>query len=206
MKMSLYKWACRLSNSKRFANLKLDKEYSGAEHCFRVAILAMTLADDYQNRTGKKLNVEEILRKALLHDIEEAILGDIPTPVKNRSQDFKNEYKKLAEVVMTQDILPDSPMPELYLKLWKEDKDGESGEIIILADALEALSTAYYELKRGNMSLKKAFKNLRANIESEKIQTLMKKYPLSIEFYNRHINLPKTLQKWIDSSSDEYEY
>ena len=204
--MSLYKWACRLSNSKRFANLKLDKEYSGAEHCFRVAILAMTLADDYQNRTGKKLNVEEILRKAILHDIEEAILGDIPTPVKNRSQDFKNEYKKLAEVVMNEDILPHSPNPETYLKLWKEDKDGESGEVIILADGLEALSTAYYELKRGNMSLKKAFKNLKATMESEKLQILMDKYPLAREFYNRHINLPKTLQKWIDSSSDEYEY
>lgn len=195
-KHQLYKAAARLGNTYRFANLKLDKPYTGAEHSFRVAILAMTICDEYNNRNpSNKVNVEEVLRKAILHDLEESLLGDIPTPVKNRSKAFKEAYVALGVEVMKEDVLAGSPNPEYYLKLWVEDKKGETGEVIKLADGLEALSTAHYEIRRGNLSLKQAFFNLKAAMEAPEMKNLMEKYTYAKSFFEKHSVFPPSLEK-----------
>lgn len=184
----LYKAACNLTSIKRFANLKLDKEYSAGEHSFRVGILSMMIADDYNKRNPKnKVNVEEVLRKALIHDLEESVIGDIPTPAKKRHKAFNDAYKVLAEDIMENDILVDSPLPELYLSLWINDKTGLSGEVIKIADGLEALKTSFYELKRGNTCLYKVHTRLASALNSPEMKELREKFPLANEMYHQHI-------------------
>lgn len=196
---ALYNAAMRLGNIYRFASLKLDKPYNGAEHSFRVAVLSMCIADQYNsNHPTKQINIEEVLRKALLHDIEESLMGgDLPTPIKNRSAQFKAEYLKLGTELMAETV-KHSPMPEQYLKLWKEDKSGESGEVIRVADWLEALSSAHYEIIRGNLSMKMAYYNLREMGQSKILQSLLEKYPYARDFYNEKKSVPQSIQTLLD--------
>lgn len=186
-KNSLYKYACRLTSIKRFAALKLDREYSAATHSFRVAILAMMIADDYNNHNPTTpINVEEVLRKALLHDLEEAFIGDIPTPAKKMLAEFNEAYDKLAEKVMKEEILASCPEPEMYFGIWKDQKTGDTGEIIKLADTLEALCTTFYELKRGNVVISKAHSKFIEWFDSETGKKLLAKYPLAQGMYEEN--------------------
>lgn len=187
-KMNLYRYACRLTSIKRFAALKLDREYGADGHSFRVAILAMMIVDDYNQRNpDKKLSAEEALRKALLHDLEEGFIGDIPTPAKKMLPEFGEVYEKLAEKVMKEEILPNCPNPEYYFHLWKNQKSDETGEVIKLADTIEAFCTCFYELKRGNLVVSKANQKFISWFQSPLGQTLLEKYPLAKKMYQDHI-------------------
>lgn len=179
--MKFYKQVCKLSNVKRFAALKLDREYSGADHSYRVAMLGMMIADEYNSITEntKKISVEEVLRKALIHDLEESVIGDIPTPVK-QYPGLRDLLRKASVDIMNDQILDkDLVNREEYLRLWVEDKDGESGQVIAIADKIEALLSAAYELKRGNKDLQKAFNHIREWFNTDEAKTLLERFPIT---------------------------
>ena len=157
--MSFIKSIFRMANVERFAGLSLASEYTIGEHSYRVATLAMAICDQYnKDNPKKKINTEEVMRKALLHDMEEIVSGDIPSPFKAYGN-LREELRKASEKTMKEEILPGSPDPEHYLKLWKEDKDGETGEVITVADKLEGLLVSFYEYKRGNKFIEPSLEN-----------------------------------------------
>tara|TARA_Y100000034_G_scaffold33928_1_gene41487 strand:- start:9403 stop:10071 length:669 start_codon:yes stop_codon:yes gene_type:complete len=149
------KYVFKMVNVNRFLGKKLDCPYSIGEHSYRVACLSMAIVDAYNKENKEKINLEEVLRKALIHDMEETITGDVPSPVKKLGN-MREELRKVSYIIMEK-ILSSSPLPDLYLKMWKEDKDGKTGEVISYADKLEGLLVCYYELKRGNRYLEKPF-------------------------------------------------
>ena len=179
--MKFYKQVCKLSNVKRFAALKLDREYSGADHSYRVAMLGMMIADEYNSieTNTKKISVEEVLRKSLIHDLEESVIGDIPTPVK-QYPGLRDLLRKASVDIMNEQVLDkDLVNREKYLKLWIEDKDGESGEVVAISDKIEALLSAAYELKRGNKDLQKAFNHIREWFNTDEAKNLLEKFPIT---------------------------
>ena len=195
----MYKYICKLSNVARFAGKKLNHPYNTAEHSFRVASLSMLIVDDYNHKNPKnKINTEEVLRKALLHDLEESFINDIPTPAKKRNIKFMEAYDELSTEVMTNVIIGDNLVnKELYLKLWKEDKKGETGEIILLADKLEAWDTCLYELSLGNLTLKKAYIELGKWFVTQEGKRLFKKYPYAKEFFLNVRKIEKELKEFL---------
>ena len=54
---------------------------SVAAHSFGVAVIAMLLADRAR-AVGVEVNVERLLRMALLHDLTETRTGDLPSTIK----------------------------------------------------------------------------------------------------------------------------
>lgn len=196
--MKAYKHVCKLSNVKRFAALKLVREYSGAEHSYRVAMMGMFIVDEYNSlpTTTSKISCEEVLRKALIHDLEESVVGDIPTPVK-QYPGMRDLVREASLQIMEEQIIDKSlPNREEYLRCWKEDKDGETGEVIELADKLEALLSAAYELKIGNKDLQKAFNNIRVWFDCERAQSLLSKYPVTKELLNVADELPQSIESF----------
>ena len=61
----------------RFRGIK-DAE-SIADHCYRVSLLSMILADVLTEQEVS-LEVEKVMRLALLHEVAEARIGDLPFP------------------------------------------------------------------------------------------------------------------------------
>lgn len=113
---------------------------SVAEHSFRMAVLAMILAD------LKGLDAERAMRMALLHDLAEAEIGDM-TPGQKRRRG--PAYARYEDEAMTQILstLP-KPLAERYRSLWEEYSNvvSSEAEITIQADKVEMLlQTLEYE-------------------------------------------------------------
>lgn len=74
---------------------------SVAAHSYGVAVAAMLLADELQAR-GIRVDMERLLRIALLHDWAEARVGDLP---RTASEYFGAEARKRAEGAAFDDIV-----------------------------------------------------------------------------------------------------
>ena len=107
-----------------------------ADHSFGVAFIAMILADRAV-AFGMEINIERILRMALLHDLSEVRTGDLPVTIKPY---FDSVALKAADEKAAQEIL--APLGELgqqYLELRHEYEARESLEsrIVKAADKLD---------------------------------------------------------------------
>lgn len=151
------KYGFQLVDVPRFSGKTLNCKYSVGEHSFRVTYLALAIVDQYNiENPNNTINVETVLRKSIIHDVEESITGDIPSPVK-KINNLREELRAAGTILMKDKILHDCPNPKYYLKMWEQDKKGKTGEVIIVADKLEGMLASYYEVKNGNRSLTEAF-------------------------------------------------
>lgn len=179
------KFVFKMVNVHRFAGKKLDCPYTIGEHSYRVACLSMFIVDQYNKENpNNPICMETALRKSLLHDLEETVTGDIPSPVKKYGN-LRNELRLASECIMEDMILKNSPQPELYKKLWVEDKEGVAGEVIKVSDKLEGLLVCYYEVKRGNKYLEKPFISHVQWFESNEGKELLNKFSFAKNEYDK---------------------
>lgn len=142
----------------RFSVYKCHFREDVAQHSYLTAMYAMILAD-LERRRGTKVDMEKLLRMALLHDAEEARTGDIHHPFKHQDPSFTESIDERAfqwfETLMRG--LPDD-LAHDYVELRKSSRDTNATEAIILksADKLEALLWAYEEYLLGNEHVRKA--------------------------------------------------
>jgi putative hydrolase of HD superfamily len=112
---------------------------SVAAHSFGVSVAAMMLADAARAR-GLEVDVERVLRMALLHDLAEARLGDMP---RTAAEYFGAEARKRAERAAFADIVRNCPagLAELYSRLHEDYERRESLEarIVKAADIIDLL-------------------------------------------------------------------
>ncbi len=123
-----------------------------ADHLFGVAWIAMLLAD-CAIAHGKEINVEKVLRMALLHDLSEARTGDLPSTIKPY---FPGNTLKQADEQATRDILqPLGAAGANYLALWHEYEERTSLEarLVKAADKLDLLFQAREYEKGGANNL-----------------------------------------------------
>jgi 5'-deoxynucleotidase YfbR-like HD superfamily hydrolase len=117
----------------------------------------MILAD-LESRRGGKVDVERLLRMALLHDAEESRTGDIHHPFKHQDSAFTKTIDDRALQWFRNLMLnlPDT-LARDYVGLRKAEK-GYSTEAVLLraADKLEALLWAYEEYLLGNEHVRNA--------------------------------------------------
>ena len=110
-----------------------------ADHSFGVAFIAMIIADRAVAQ-GMNVNIERVLRMALLHDLSEVRTGDLPATIKPY---FDSVALKAADEKAAQEIL--APLGESgheYLKLRHEYEARETLEsrIVKAADKLDLWS------------------------------------------------------------------
>lgn len=113
----------KLKNIKRsgWKRVKIPHPESVADHSFSVAMLAMTLASKAQ------INQEKAIKMALIHDLGEAITGDIVTISPDGDKTLPNlQDKLLAEDKAVKEIIALLDDKEEYLKLYNEFKKNET--------------------------------------------------------------------------------
>ena len=188
--MNFYKTAEELGAIKRYAGINLKRPESVAEHSYYVILLSLALVEDYNLRNPQKtISVEEVMKKATLHDLEEGVLGDIPTPIK-KQPGFRASYIAKAKKVMKEYILQGlaGSISRNWFGLWERDKDEESGEIIKLADRLQAYLTSKREVEAGNKEMIEVMENITQDLESAEYQDLFNKYSLAKNFFKENIS------------------
>jgi putative hydrolase of HD superfamily len=113
---------------------------SVAAHSFGVAVTAMLLADEVQER-GVAIDREKVLRIALLHDWAEARVGDMPKTATNY---FGAEARRHAEAAAFSDMVQPLNTSAHYLELYAEYEQRESLEarLVKAADVIDLLIQA----------------------------------------------------------------
>lgn len=128
-----------------------------ADHSFATTLLALQLAQAVNIEYPKQgldapLNIERVLRIALLHDLGESVLTDLP---KRTSQMIGEDVKHAAEEKAWR-MLDESPnrTGSLY-EAWVEYAEGKSNEARLVKDAdkLEMLHQALRYASAGNRNL-----------------------------------------------------
>ena len=110
---------------------------SVSAHSFGVAATAMLIAD-HLVELGVEIDVEKVIRIALLHDWAEVRVGDIP---RTATEYFGAEARRRAETKAFSDIVSPLELSALYEKLYEEYEQRESLEakLVKAADIIDLL-------------------------------------------------------------------
>ena len=125
---------------------------SVAAHSFGVAVTAMLIADEVLAQ-GVVIDVEKVLRIALLHDWAEARVGDMP---RTATQYFGSEVRKHAETAAFCDLTePLDRGDDLYPNLYREYEERNSLEarLVKAADVIDLLVEALALERAGGRGL-----------------------------------------------------
>lgn len=115
---------------------------SVASHSFGVSVAAMMLADELKAR-GLVVDVERVLRMALVHDWAETRVGDLPRTATNY---FGAEARKSAETHAFADIIFGVKAGESdYQRLYQDYEQRQTLEarLVKAADVIDLLLQAY---------------------------------------------------------------
>lgn len=130
---------------------------SVADHTFRTAFLCMLYADI------ENLDTLQLLRMSMVHDLAEAIIGDL-TPKQKTEETKQNEETAIRDMLK---LLPE-PQRETFLAVWSEYQQGETREAkaVKQLDKIEMALQATEYKKLGTPT-----KNLQRFIKSAKDST-----------------------------------
>jgi putative hydrolase of HD superfamily len=113
---------------------------SVAEHSYGVALVALALADVLRAEAGAgaKLDLARLLPIALLHDLAEVRLTDLPVSAVRL---LGGGAKREAEAAALRPLLEPLPSRERLVELWHEFEDASSpeGRLVRDADKLEMM-------------------------------------------------------------------
>ncbi|MCB0047509.1 MAG: HD family hydrolase [Caldilineaceae bacterium] len=110
---------------------------SVADHAYATTLLAMLLADlinaDYASYgLSQPLDTDKVLRIALLHDLPESLLTDLP---KRSAELLGREVKHAAEREAAARLLSEFEAGSAYVALWEEYAGAASPEARLVKDA-----------------------------------------------------------------------
>ena len=165
----------------RCSNTLHIRPYSVAQHSFYIALYAMIFADIENERIHENevmgmdyvsnlYDTSEVMKKALLHDIEESLTGDILYPVHHDNKSFKETLDKVRDKCVNEEVFKELPknVRKYYIKLWRTSKDtSKEGILVACMDKFEILMFAIQELDMGNQAFRVIYNNAISIIEKE---------------------------------------
>ena len=167
----------------RCSNAPHIRPYSVAQHSFYIALYAMLFADLENERMREAkfkeevfyehwdlYDTSEVMKKALIHDLEESLTGDILYPVHHENKSFRETLDKVREKCVNEEVFKELPkkVREYYIRLWKTSKDTtKEGILVACMDKFEILMFAVQELDMGNQAFRVIYVNAISIIENE---------------------------------------
>ncbi|MCH7313368.1 bifunctional HD family hydrolase/GNAT family N-acetyltransferase [Acinetobacter sp. ANC 3882] len=131
-RLAFLREAEKLKNVIRFSHTSNGRQESTAEHSWRLCLMAMIFADQF-----KQIDFEKLLKMCLIHDLGEAIHGDIPAILKDQFPD-KHQQEKQDLYQLTESL--DEHPQTLIRTLWEEYENASTPEAK-LVKALDKLET-----------------------------------------------------------------
>jgi putative hydrolase of HD superfamily len=134
---------------------------SVADHIYGLAMLSMLISD------LKKMNAEKMLRLALIHDLEEAVLGDLTPEEKERNVNLKDAENKAIKKALSS--LPFN-LKRKYYELWLEYRNSLSKEAKLIKelDKLEMVIQALIYEEKFNLNLEEFWEAAESELKSFK--------------------------------------
>ena len=139
----------RLKTVTRSAYTTTGEAESVAEHTWRVTLMAMLLVSEFPD-----VDTARLLKMCVVHDLGEAIGGDVPAPVQARRRESGDSEGKAAaerrDLVTLLEPLPEALRSEIT-SLWDEYEAAETREAR-LAKAVDKLETILQHTQGKNPS------------------------------------------------------
>ncbi|GGF98340.1 YfbR-like 5'-deoxynucleotidase [Paenibacillus abyssi] len=149
----VYEFLCHLLNLDNIdrwnGNFNLIPD-NDATHSFRVAALSLFNGLLERERFGQtSLDVCRLLGKALLHDVSESLSGDVKGPFKHSLPEVKIAFEKYEKQIATGivNLLPEQLREEMIDYMVESKDDTYEGELVDIADKLDALIKANLEMR-----------------------------------------------------------
>ncbi|MGN0707316.1 MAG: 5'-deoxynucleotidase [Faecalibacterium sp.] len=163
----LYPFSALLARMKyitRWSLMRSTRAESLSEHTCDTALLAHMLCLIARRYTGTPCRPKTVAVAALYHDAPEIITGDMPTPVKYRSDTLRDAYKALEResVDSMGALLPGELREEVQPFLSGELLTDEEHRLLKAADRLSALIKCLEEQRSGNHEFDAALEQQRA--------------------------------------------
>ena len=163
----------RLSDVFQFSTHPVIRRISVAEHSFYVALCALfirkALKDTFHD-SG------DLLPKALLHDIEEYVISDIPYSVKNQIKGISSGGLKSIQHHVVAELFGREFLE--FSSIWIKSKDGYDGQIVKLADRMALVLYLLREHNMGNKYTTEVLSKLHIIIEEENVGQFT--YPIAV--------------------------
>ena len=147
-----------LGNIIRYQNMRKLTSNSVLEHEARVAKYCVVLAKWEQNKFGNKVNMEELLLRAIHHDDLEAFTGDILSHTKRTTTELKEALDRMEQIRFEGEMKPMLPKSfrEDYERFILNAKDETiEGLIISAADIMDTIFECAEEVKLGNKNFER---------------------------------------------------
>ncbi len=121
----------RLKCNTRHSFTSTGRPESVAEHSWRLALMALLSEDEFPG-----VDMNRVIRMCLLHDLGEAVTGDIPTFQKT-ARDSRAEANAVEELLRRLPAPYDKTLPALFQEM--EEQSTDEAKLYKALDKLEAL-------------------------------------------------------------------
>ena len=141
-----------MSHVNRYSSIPIIRRENVAEHSWYVTFYAYLIGVDLVRR-GEVVDMEKLLTRALLHDIDESMTGDFLRVVKYGHPNLKKDLDEVSESVIS-DMEGSIGLLEALREPWKSAKaDDLEGAIIQVADLARVASYVQEEISTGNTNV-----------------------------------------------------
>ena len=149
----------RMKYIPRWSLMRCARTENLAEHTAETAQLAHLLCCVSNALFGGDARADKVAAAALYHDAPEIITGDLPTPVKYRSAEMKNAYKKIEQEAQSEllAMLPEELREALTPALYASELTAYEKKLLKAADRLSAVIKCVIEAGSGNSEFSSAY-------------------------------------------------
>lgn len=141
----------RMHHIARYSSIPVIKQELVSTHSWQMAMLGLLIGYDLNEEEPHTVDVGEIVKRCVVHDLSEAMSGDIIRTYKHGTRameeaceaaDIQNMHKLTREFGWVGDHVEDK---------WRHAKDSTlEGQIVILCDAVCVVTYCAEEVRMGN--------------------------------------------------------
>jgi 5'-deoxynucleotidase YfbR-like HD superfamily hydrolase len=179
----------QMSHVIRYSSLPHGRGENVAEHTFYVVFYCLLIAKDLE-KEGYQIDYYRLLISAVIHDLDEAITGDIIRPVKYSSEELRDMLERVANIYCRHTLrkLNVEEAEKIY-DLWEKARDPATieGQILQVCDMLSVIAYCIERIRSGNAYmqtiLRGAYDNFLSRLKTPvylryapQIEELCKKY------------------------------
>ena len=140
-----------LDHTYRYSGTKLVESESLSQHIVDTIMMGIMIIDDVNHILGYELlDPSKYVMKAVYHDLEEAITGDIPRPLKYYNEATRTSLKDVADKVAKDLFKSQFNDSQSHYEIWEKAKDSFEGYILKIVDTLVVATKVIKEVKMLN--------------------------------------------------------
>lgn len=146
----MYGRLTRLRHTYRYSSVPVQNQENVAEHGYWTAMIGVGIALEVE--PGNKALWQDVALRALLHDVEECMTGDIVREMKYHDAEFREAVYKVESDFARRifDDMGDRAAPLHEIWRWSKDDTELAGSIVALADLLCVIAYCDMEIEFGN--------------------------------------------------------